>query len=219
MWSIFLMMVTVLGWKSFSFFCLFKKIISISQWRREEDSETVHWNVKEWKITEDLLISNWNSRIHLGIAVCSSLVLKIFRKLFNMVSIQLFGWVSCTIEWTEFFRNTQSWEYWHICSTLNENKFEIVARWINFNATLHLLWYFELKLMWLMTASGLLSNLGQNAKVANLLYYGKARTPVVFQSRLRVSPPQGTELNWVTFKRISFGLWFTRVFHKACTIQ
>ena len=45
----------------------------------------------------------------------------------------------------EFSRNTQSWQCWHYCTTLNGNKLVIVTSWINFNANVHLSWHFEPK--------------------------------------------------------------------------
>ena len=47
----------------------------------------------------------------------------------------------------EFFRNVQIWQCWHLCTTSNGNKLVLVTSWINFDANLHLMWYFGSKCM------------------------------------------------------------------------
>ena len=47
----------------------------------------------------------------------------------------------------EFSRkNTDGWHSWHFCTSLNRNKLETIAKWINFSPNWHLSWCFELKL-------------------------------------------------------------------------
>ena len=62
----------------------------------------------------------------------------------NPASAALLSQVSRLV--VEFSYNTQSWQCWHLCTTSNGNKLETIEGQISFNANLHLLWHFELKL-------------------------------------------------------------------------
>ena len=70
---------------------------------------------------------------------------------------------SCSEIHTSFCRNTQSWQYWHFCTTSNGNKLEMITSWIHFNANLRLLQCFEIKIIWLITTF----NFFRNANIAN----------------------------------------------------
>ena len=68
----------------------------------------------------------------------------------------------------EFSRNTQSWQHWHLCTISIGNKLEMVKSQLSFNANLHLPWYFELKLKWLILLSNMSSSNTKNANIANV---------------------------------------------------
>ena len=38
----------------------------------------------------------------------------------------------------EFSHNAQSWQWWHFCTTSNENKLEVIANEIDFTTNEHL---------------------------------------------------------------------------------
>ena len=76
----------------------------------------------------------------------------------------------------EFCCNTQSWQYWHFCTTSNENELKTVKYQISFQSKFTFVMVLGIKIK-VISLSNFVSNLSnaKNVNVVNFVYYGKTR--------------------------------------------
>ena len=106
----------------------------------------------------------------------------------------------------EFYRNTQSWQCWHFCTTSNVNKLETVKDLVHFKVNYTCLDATNFNWCGEFLYLSHFSNLGKykNANFANFVYYGKTRMQCQsgFDSKTeRVPYPRAPmfSLSWIVF--------------------